>query len=176
MLKTAKYCWLATRTAARSSPKPESIRKSLALPTSRRAPEAGESTMAKAVDYPTTEVFQEVRPIADGYPLLTAKGVNEYFAQDLTPGEKELLFSMQGQSKPEIFRTSLKAAAWTSKPSWFVVSANDKTILPEEQKNTAKRLNAKTLILAASHVPMMSQPEKVAGFLIEAVKSLNEQT
>ena len=141
-----------------------------------RAPEAGESTMAKAVDYPTTEVFQEVRPIADGYLLLTETGVNEYFAQDLTPAEKDLLVSTQGQSNPEIFNTPLKAAAWTSKPSWFVVSANDKTIHPEEQKDTAKRLNAKTLILETSHVPMMSQPEKVAEFLVEAVKSLNEQT
>lgn len=139
-----------------------------------RAPEAGESTMARAVDYPTTEVFQEVRLIADGYLLLTEKGVKEYFAQDLTPDEKDLLVSTQGQSNGEIFNTPLKAAAWTSKPSWFVVSGDDKTIRPEEQKDTAKRLNAKTLTLSASHVSMMSQPEKVAEFLIDAVKSLNE--
>jgi len=138
-----------------------------------RAPEAGESTMAKAVDYPTTEIFEEVRPIADGYLLLTEKGVREYFAQDLTSDEKDLLVSTHGQTNGEIFNTPLKAAAWTTKPSWFVVSANDKTIQPEEQRDTAKRLNAETLTLSASHVPMMSQPEKVADFLITAVKSLN---
>jgi pimeloyl-ACP methyl ester carboxylesterase len=139
-----------------------------------RAPEAGESTMAKAVDYPTAEVFQEVRPIADGYLVLTEKGVKEYFAQDLTSDEKDLLVSTQGQAHVEVLNTPLKAAAWTSKPSWVIVSANDKTIRPEEQKDTAKRLNARrTLVLSASHVPMMSQPENVADFLIDAVKSLN---
>jgi len=139
-----------------------------------RAPDVRESTMAKAVDYPTTEVFQEVRSIADGYLLLTEKGVKEYFAQDLTSDEKDLLVSTQGQTNGEVFNTPLKPAAWTSKPSWFVVSANDKTIRPKEQKDMAKRLNAQTLTLSASHIPMMSQPEKVAKFLIDAVKSLNE--
>jgi hypothetical protein len=33
-------------------------------------------------------------------------------------------------------------------------------------------LNAKTLIVATSHVPMLSQPQKVAEFVIEAAASL----
>ena len=65
--------------------------------------------MAKVVDYPTTEVFQEVRPIADGYRLLLEKGVKEYFAQD----EKDLLVSTQGQTNGEVSNTTSKAAAWT---------------------------------------------------------------
>jgi pimeloyl-ACP methyl ester carboxylesterase len=95
-------------------------------------------------------------------------------AQDLSPDEKDLLVSIQGQTNGAIFETPLHSAAWQSKPSWYVISSNDKTIQPEQQRDTAKRLKAQTLTVASSHVPMLSNPEKVAEFMIEAAKSLSQ--
>jgi hypothetical protein len=43
---------------------------------------------------------------------------------------------------------------------------------PKLKISTAKRMGAKTLTVASSHVPMLSQPDKVAAFVIEAAASL----
>jgi len=96
---------------------------------------------------------------------LTDKGMHDYFAQALTPGETDIVAAKQGQTNGNVFKTPLHNAAWKSKPSSYIVS-NYKTIHPDEERDTAKRLNAKTLTLPTSHVPMLSPPEKVAEFIL----------
>ena len=49
------------------------------------APEEGETLSGLAQGFPSSPLFAEVQPIADGYLLLTPKGVREDFAQDLSP-------------------------------------------------------------------------------------------
>jgi pimeloyl-ACP methyl ester carboxylesterase len=136
------------------------------------APEEGETLGGMAQKFPTTPVFGEIQPIEDGYLLLTRKGVFDFFAQDLAPAEKELVLAAQGATQGAILSTPIKKAAWHSKPSWFVIASNDQTISPEQEASTAKRMGAKTLTVASSHVPMLSHPEQVANFVIEAAASV----
>jgi pimeloyl-ACP methyl ester carboxylesterase len=70
-----------------------------------------------------------------------------------------------------VFGTAIKKAAWRSKPNWFVVAENDRAISPDQERSTAERMKAKILSLPTSHLPMLSQPQKVADFVIEAAKS-----
>jgi pimeloyl-ACP methyl ester carboxylesterase len=137
------------------------------------APEEGETLGGMAAQYPTPPAYSEFRQIEDGYLMLTEKGVRECFAQDLTPAEKSLVFAVLGATQGAILATPITKAAWHSKPSWFVIASNDRTIAPEQEISTAKRMGAKTLTVASSHVPMLSQPEKVAAFIIEAAASAN---
>jgi pimeloyl-ACP methyl ester carboxylesterase len=137
------------------------------------APEEGETLGGMASKFPTPPAYSEFRQIEDGYLMLTAKGVNESFAQDLSPADKDLVFSVQGATQGAILATPIQKAAWHSKPSWFVIASNDRTIAPEQEISTAKRMGAKTLTLASSHVPMLSQPGKVAEFVIEAAASID---
>jgi pimeloyl-ACP methyl ester carboxylesterase len=132
------------------------------------APDQGETLAGLAQPYGATPLFAEVRPIEDGFLLLTPKGVKESFAQDLSPDEHQNLTATQSATQGAILGTPIKVAAWKTKPSWFVIASNDRAISPEQEKATAKRMNAKTLTLPTSHVPMLSQPEKVAQFIIEA--------
>ena len=106
------------------------------------------------IDYDTTlrdiffrsmQAHSEFRKVEDGYLVLTEKGIRESFAQDLTPAEQSLLFAVQGATQGAILGTPVKNAAWHSKPSWFVIAANDRTIAPEQEISTAKRMGAKTL-------------------------------
>jgi pimeloyl-ACP methyl ester carboxylesterase len=136
------------------------------------APEAGETLGGLAQGFPATPLFGEIQPIADGYLLLTAKGVFEYFAQDLTPAEKDLVLATQGATQGAVLATPIKTAAWHNKPSWAVIGTNDKAISPEQLVSTAKRMGAKTLTLASSHLPMLSHPTEVANFVIEAAASV----
>jgi pimeloyl-ACP methyl ester carboxylesterase len=139
------------------------------------APEQGETLGGMASKFPATPTFGEIQPIEDGYLLLTHKGIFDFFAQDLTPEEKALVLAAQGATQSAILSTPIKQAAWHSKPSWFVIASNDQAISPEQEVSTAKRMGAKTLTLPSSHLPMLSHPQEVADFVIEAAASLGEK-
>jgi pimeloyl-ACP methyl ester carboxylesterase len=135
------------------------------------APDEGETLGGMTQEFPVTPVFGELQPMAGGYLMLSEKGVKEDFAQDLSPEDNYLVYATQGATQGAILGTPIKTAAWHTKPSWFVIASNDRTIAPKQQISTAKRMGAKTLTLASSHVPMLSQPQKVADFVLEAAGS-----
>ncbi|MGH9501178.1 MAG: alpha/beta hydrolase [Terriglobales bacterium] len=137
------------------------------------APDEGETLAGLAQGFPPSPLFGEIQPVADGYIMLTPKGVKEDFAQDLPPEEQNLILATQGATQAAILGTPIKAAAWHSKPSWFVIASNDRAISPEQEISTAKRMGAKTLTLASSHLPMLSHPQQVADFVIEAAASID---
>jgi pimeloyl-ACP methyl ester carboxylesterase len=139
------------------------------------APEEGETLGGLAQGFPPPPLFKEIQPIADGYLMLTRTGVFDHFGQDLTTAEKELVLAAQGATQGAILATPIGKAAWHAKPSWFVIASNDHAIAPEQEASTAQRMGAKTLTLASSHLPMLSQPDKVAAFIIEAAGSLGEK-
>jgi hypothetical protein len=82
------------------------------------------------------------------------------------------VFAVQGATQGAILGTLITETACHDKPSWFVIALNDRAIAPEQEAFTAKRMSARTLTLPSSHVPMLSQPEKVAELIIEAASSL----
>src|SRR5580658_5729992 len=122
------------------------------------APDEGETLGGMADKYPPSPLFKDIQPIADGFLLLTAKGVMESFAQDLTPAEKSVVLATQGATQSAVLGTPIKKAAWHTKPSWFVIAANDRAISPEQEKATALRMGAKTITLQTSHLAMLAQP------------------
>ena len=107
---------------------------------------------------------------------MTAKGVNEDFAQDLSVEERNLVFTTQSPTQGALLGTAFTKPAWRTKPSWFIVAENDRAISPVQERSTAERMKAKILSLPSSHLPMLSQPEKVANFVIEAAASLGAST
>jgi pimeloyl-ACP methyl ester carboxylesterase len=137
------------------------------------APDEGETLAGMGQKYPVPPGLGTIAPIADGFLLLTRKGVVENFGQDLAPDVQNLMFATQGATHGAVLATPIGKAAWHAKPSWFVIAANDRMIAPDQEKDTAKRMGAKTLTLATSHLPMLSQPDKVADFVIAAAASLD---
>ena len=132
------------------------------------APDAGESAGSLGKPYGPTPGVGELRPIEDGFLVLTPKGVLEDFAPDLPLSERTTLVATQTPTQGAALGATITTAAWRTKPSWFVVATNDRMISPEQERVTAKRMNATILILPSSHVPMLSQPQAVADFIGEA--------
>jgi len=131
-------------------------------------PDTGESVGTTAKDFAPAPVGPEVKPIEDGFLVLTRKGVSDDFAQDLTAGEKQVLFATQAPTSGSVFGASMSDAAWRHKQSFYVVAENDRMINPEYERFAAKRMGAKILALPTSHVPMLSRPKEVAAFIAEA--------
>ena len=66
------------------------------------------------------------------------------------------------------FDAKVSAAAWKTKPSWYVVSKLDEAIAPDEERFFAKRMKATTTELNTSHVAMLSQPKAVVAVIMDA--------
>jgi len=58
--------------------------------------------------------------------------------------------------------------AWKSKPSWYLVSTEDKMIPPDAQRTMSKRAGSKVVEVKGSHAIYVSQPRAVASLIEQA--------
>jgi pimeloyl-ACP methyl ester carboxylesterase len=98
------------------------------------APDAGQSIGEISQAFAKPAGADQLQPQPDGFLLLSQKGIEEDFAQDLTPAEKARLVAAQPKTSGAIFEAKPTAAAWRAKPAWYVVSSNDRMIDPEQEK------------------------------------------
>src|SRR5690242_2301577 len=130
------------------------------------APEDGETSQADQDKYPKTPVFQHIE-VADGRIWVRPSGIPD-FAGDLPEDEQKLVWATQMVPLADLFSQPVPGAAWKSKPTYYIVGADDRTVQPELQRFLAKRMNAKVTELQSSHVPMLSQPQRVYEVIREA--------
>lgn len=137
------------------------------------APDRGQSFDDWWKPYPPAPGASEIKPYGEGYVALTPSGVRKYFVQDIPAEEADIVFATQGPLAVKCFADKISEPAWRAKPAWYIVAAQDKTIPPEVQRDSAGRMRGKTLVLESSHVPMLSQPDKVAEFIASAAASID---
>src|ERR1700745_1575409 len=123
------------------------------------APDAAETSQTQQSNFPTTDVFSHIE-VVDGRIWLRPGGT-KYFCGDLSDEEQKLVWATQGVPQPDLFEARVGGTAWKSKPSWYIVGKKDRTVHPDLERAMAKRMGATTYELASSHVPMLSQPERV---------------
>jgi pimeloyl-ACP methyl ester carboxylesterase len=132
------------------------------------APDANQNITEISKPFPPPPGLNMVKPLTDGFILLTPEGIETAFAQDLPKEEKALILAVQPQTAGAIFGAKPTAAAWHDKPTWYIVSSNDRMIAPEQEKSMAKQMNATTTVLPSSHVAMLSHPTEVANVIEDA--------
>lgn len=137
------------------------------------APDNGQSVNDWWRDYATAAVAQELRPYGNTHTMITRHGVHEYLGQDLSVEEADLVHATQGPFGPGTVDQVIATSAWHDKPSWYLVTTRDHTVPPALQQDTAERMGAEILVLETSHLPMLSQPEKVAAFIANAAASFD---
>src|SRR5215831_13868732 len=132
------------------------------------APDADESSQTQQSNFPRTALFSHI-DVKDGRIWLLPDGIDD-FAGDLPDQEKKLVLATQGAPKPDLFEAKVGGTAWKSKPSWYIVGKQDRTVHPDLERAMAKRMNATTYEVDSSHVPMLSQPEQVIEVIRTAAK------
>jgi len=132
------------------------------------APPDGESFASVAKLFPPAPLGSETRADAAGFLTVTAKGIAEDFAQDLPDKEKQVLTATQAPTAAAVFEATITTAAWKAKPSWYVITSNDRAVAPELQKAEAAKMKATSITVPSSHVPMLSHQEEVAGLIEQA--------
>jgi pimeloyl-ACP methyl ester carboxylesterase len=132
------------------------------------APSKNQSVGDILKDYPNPEWFGSVNVDSSGFWKLSPEAVGKFFAQDLTAGQTNLMAVTQGPILPSVFGDKITEAAWSSKPSWYIVGTKDLMIGAELEKMMAKKIGATTTVLESSHVPMLSKPKEVADVILAA--------
>jgi pimeloyl-ACP methyl ester carboxylesterase len=136
------------------------------------APDADETSQTQQSNFPTTDVFSYIE-VADGRIWLRPEGI-DCFAGDLPEQEKKLVWATQCVPNPDLFNAKVGGTAWRTKPSWYIVAKNDRTVNPDMERFVAKRMGAKVTEVASSHVPMLSHPDVVIDVIRAAAKAVQE--
>jgi len=132
-----------------------------------RAPDAGEDYTALAKGYPTPPASAGI-VWSDDEGRLSEEAFLRDFAGDLPAEKARVLYAVQAPFKRALLADKTTHAAWRSKPSWYAVSTEDRTINPDLERFMAKRMGAKTIEVKASHLSLISQPDTIANLIIEA--------
>lgn len=132
------------------------------------APAEGQTTGELGAAFAKTPGRAEIQPLPGGFLHLTKKGVSEDFAPDLPTDEQSSVFESQIPLAAASFQVRLSGAAWTSKPSWYIVATNDRIINPDLERSLAKRMGAKTTEIPSSHLIMLSHPKETAEVILQA--------
>lgn len=132
-----------------------------------RAPDAGEDYAALASRFPAPPASAGI--VYDGDEgRLTEEAFLRDFAGDLPAAKARALFAVQQPFRRALLAGRTSQAAWRSKPSFYAVSTDDRTINPDLQRHMASRMGARTVEVRASHVSLISHPQEIAELILGA--------
>src|SRR5579863_8955963 len=134
------------------------------------APDKDETSQSLQAKFPVTDVFNYVE-VADGRVWLRPEGV-VCFAGDLSEQEQKLVWATHYAPAADLFSRNAPGVAWKSKPSWYIVANNDRTVHPNLHRFVAKRMGATTHAVDSSHVVMLSHPSLVVDVIRAAADAV----
>jgi pimeloyl-ACP methyl ester carboxylesterase len=136
------------------------------------APDVGESTSDVQKNFPPPPYVSLLQADSGGFLRLPAEAMTQYFAQDISATQSRVLAATQGPIRGSAFADKVTVAAWRSKPSWYLVTEQDRMIYPQLQREMAARINARVSAVRASHVPFISMPKETAAIILDAVEKV----
>jgi pimeloyl-ACP methyl ester carboxylesterase len=132
------------------------------------APDVGQSLASLAAAGPATEGTAAIHPDAKGNLYIDPKVFPSAVAADLPLKIAESLANSQLPLSYTAFETPVEIAAWRDKPTFYVISTEDKVIAPEAQKMFAARMHAQITDVAGSHASLVTHANEVAAVIEKA--------
>ena len=132
-----------------------------------RAPEAGEDYTALAKTFPTPPASAGI--VFDGDEgRLTQEAFLRDFANGVPATKAMVLYAVQQPFHKALVAGKTTHAAWRSKPSYYAVSKQDRTINPDLERFMAKRMGATTIEVDAGHLSLISHPDEITTLILQA--------
>ncbi|MFE5540334.1 alpha/beta fold hydrolase [Streptomyces sp. NPDC056519] len=132
------------------------------------APDKGESVSTLISDPPPGAPVPPIVSSPDGFLFLDHAKFAAAFAADLPADEARFLADSQVPWGPDALSGAISEPAWRSKPSFYLVAADDHMIPPPAQRTMAERAGATVIETAASHAVYVSKPAEVAALIKNA--------
>lgn len=137
------------------------------------APDAGESVSSLIANPAPGAPVPPILPPVDGFLFLDSARFASAFAADVKPELAAFMARSQVPWGLAALDGKVAAPAWKVKPSWYLVSTEDKMIPPEAQRAMAKRAGATVTEAKGSHAIYVSKPHAVAAVIESASKGVN---
>lgn len=136
------------------------------------APDTGESTRDMLKNAPPSPCLERLEIDADGYIYLSETSFIECFAHELPAIEGRVLAAAQNPLCATALDERVDSAAWRIKPTWYLVTGQDRVLNPYLQRNCARRMSATTIAVHSGHLPLLSDPTSTAAIILDAVDSV----
>ena len=130
----------------------------------------GESVSSLIKGFPTGGPVPPILPPQDGYLFLDKAKFPASFAADVEPETAAFMADSQVPWGLNALNGTISEPAWKRKPSWYLLTTEDKMIPPDAQRSMSKRAGATVVEVAGSHAVYVSQPQAVAALIETAAK------
>jgi len=124
-------------------------------------------------DPPPGAPVPPILPPQDGFLLLDKAKFSASFAADVDAEKAAFMADSQVPWGVDAVNGKISQPAWRTKPSWYLVAADDKMIPPPAQRFMSKRAGSTVVEVAGSHALYVSQPNAVAALIERAARETN---
>jgi pimeloyl-ACP methyl ester carboxylesterase len=135
------------------------------------APDQGESVQTLIADPPPGAPVPPILPPQDGFLLLDRDHFAASFAADLPAAQAAFMADAQVPWGLDALAGAVTTPAWRTKPSWYLVAADDQMIPPPAQRAMAARAGATVTETPGSHAVYVSSPLAVADLIKQAASA-----
>jgi pimeloyl-ACP methyl ester carboxylesterase len=140
------------------------------------APDRGESVAALIKDAPPGAPVPPILPPQDGYLFLDRAKFAASFAADVPAEKAAFMADSQVPWGVAALSGSITEPAWKTKPSWYLITTDDRMIPPPAQQFMSKRAGSTVVETKGSHAVYVSKPEAVAAIIDKAAKGVKLAT
>jgi pimeloyl-ACP methyl ester carboxylesterase len=138
------------------------------------APDAGESVQSLISNPAPGAPVPPILPPQDGFLLLDQAKFAASFAADVDERQASFMAASQVPWGVNALSGEVSTPAWKTKPSWYLVAADDKMIPPPAQRAMAARAGAQVTEVPGSHAVYVSRPQAVADVIDKAATSVTK--
>jgi pimeloyl-ACP methyl ester carboxylesterase len=132
------------------------------------APDNGESVNTLIANPPPGAPVPPILPPKDGFLFLDREKFAASFAGDVPAEQAAFMADSQVPWGVGALSGSITEAAWRTKPSWYLVTTEDRMIPPPAQRAMSERAGSTVVEAAGSHSIYVSQPAAVVALIEQA--------
>jgi pimeloyl-ACP methyl ester carboxylesterase len=137
------------------------------------APDKGESVSTLLKDLPPGAPLPPILPPQDGYLFLDRAKFAASFAADVDAEKAAFMADSQVPWGVGALGGTISEPAWRVKPSWYMVTTEDRMIPPAAQRAMSKRAGSTVVEVKGSHAIYVSQPGAVAALIEQAATGIS---
>jgi pimeloyl-ACP methyl ester carboxylesterase len=137
------------------------------------APDKGESVQSLIANPAPGAPVPPILPPVNGFLMLDKSKFAASFAGDVQPERAAFLANSQVPWGVDALAGEVTEASWKAKPSWYLVTTEDKMIPPDAQRAMSKRAGATVVETRGSHAIYESKPAAVAALIEKAATTKN---
>jgi pimeloyl-ACP methyl ester carboxylesterase len=136
------------------------------------APDKGESVNTLIANPPPGAPVPPILPPREGFLFLDRDKFHASFAGDLSAEQAAFMADSQVPWGVDALSGTISEPAWRSKPSWYLVTTEDRMIPPPAQREMSARAGSTVVEVSGSHSIYVSKPAAVAELIETAVNAM----